>query len=104
MRITPMRGLTVIELENVVAHNKEIAGCGAVDGGDHVEQSCLARTGRAHEREEFSGADVDGDVIERGDLKRVALEDLAHTARLHNFAADSGLHGNGRYTHDCPLM
>ena len=59
--------------------------------GNHVQQRRLARARRPHQREEFALRDVDRNVVERRHLKRVALENLADVARLHNFGSGRDL-------------
>ena len=63
---------------------------GRVDRGDHVQQCGFARAGRAHEREELAARDFDRNVVESFHFKRIAFENLADVAHLHDF----GLRGN----------
>ena len=101
--VAPVGGLGIAEAKNVLAQHQQLAGGRAVDGGDHIQQRGLARTGRPHQGHEFAAADLDGDVVERLDLESVALEDLADVAGLHHFGLDCGMR-NGSCAHDCPLI
>src|SRR5271165_3665233 len=103
MRVAPARGLAIVEFENVLAHDEQFTRSRAVDGGNHVEQRCLARAGGAHQRQKLAGRDVDRDIVERGHLEGVALEDFADSASLYDFCPCSRLR-HRHCVHDCPLM
>ena len=103
--VAPLGGLPIVQAKNVFTHHQQFAGTGAVNGCDHVQQGGLARSGRPHQRQELAAGDVDGDVVERGHFKSVALENLAYRAGLDDLAAHGRL---CRWcccgTHDCPLI
>ena len=48
----------------------DLAGGGAVEPGEDVQQGRLAGAGRSHDRGEPAGVDLDADVVEGEDLRR----------------------------------
>src|SRR5581483_381328 len=101
--VAPACNLGVAEAEDILSLHQQFAGSGPINRGDHVEQRRLARSGRPHQCQELSLGDVNGDIIERGDLKRVTLENLAHTSDLNNFRSGGDI-GLRNCAHDCPLI
>ena len=55
----------------------DVAGGGLVQPAHEREQRCLAASGRAHDRHELAGTDLQGDVLQRGDVHLVAVAKLA---------------------------
>src|SRR6476646_6684785 len=103
MFVAPVGGLRVAEAEDVLAQHQQLAGGRPVNRSNHVQQSRLAGTGRAHQGEKFTAADFDGNVVQRLDLEGVALENLAYVAGLDHLGLNCGV-GNGSCAHDCPLI
>ena len=85
--VPPARRLRIVEAEDVLAHHQQFARGRTVDGRNHVQQRRLARSRGPHQREELSLRDVDGDVVERGHLESVALENFADVASLHDLGS-----------------
>ena len=76
----PVGEFGFVELADILAGDDQLAGIGAVDAGDQVEQRALARPRRPHQREELALADVETDAAEDGDLllsAPVGLDDVA---------------------------
>src|SRR6185369_4755761 len=104
MLVPPVRRLGVAEPENVLAQHQQLARRRPVDGGNHVEQRCLARTRRTHQGKKLAAADFDGNVVQRLDLEGVALENFADVAGLHHLGLSGGMRNGCRCVHDCPLI
>src|SRR5579871_842980 len=83
--IPPARDLPVVETENILSLHQEFARRWTVDRRDHIQQRCLPGARRSHQRKELALRDVDGYVIQRRDLKGIALENLAYTVHLNDF-------------------
>ena len=66
--ISPIGELRFVEARDVDALDETFAVGWAIDSGDDVEERALAGAGWAHERKKFAGVDVEGDVIQRGDI------------------------------------
>ena len=101
--VAPVGGLRVAEAKHVLAEHQQLAGGGAVDRGDHVQQGRLARARRAHQREELAPRDFDRNVVESLHFKRIAFENLADVAYLHDFGLRRNIR-NRSCAHDCPLI
>src|SRR5579863_9278220 len=103
MFVAPAGDLRIAEAENILALDEQFAVGRAVDGRDHVQESGLARSGRSHERQEFSFGNVDGNIVESSNLESIALENLAHAADLHYFGGRGNV-GCDYCAHACPLI
>src|SRR5947199_1689550 len=103
VRIAPVGRLFVIEPENVLPQNQQLACSRAIDGRDHVQQRGLPRAGRPHEREKFATGNLDGDVVEGFHLEGIAFEHLADISGLDDPGLSSDISCNSS-AHDCPLI
>src|SRR6266550_766812 len=103
MLVAPVGRLRVAEAEYVLAQHQQVARRGTVNGGNHIQQGGLARARRAHQGEEFAGSDLDGNIVESFDLKRIALEYLADVVSLDDFGLGGGT-WKSCSAHDCPLI
>src|SRR5438876_9345186 len=101
--IAPVCRLFVIEPENVLPQNQQLACSRAIDGRDHVQQRGLPRAGRPHEREKFATGNLDGDIVQRFHLEGIAFEHLADISRLDDPGLSSDLSCSSS-AHDCPLI
>src|SRR5437870_3709900 len=54
-----------------------------VDAGDQIKQRRLARAGRTHQSQKIAARNVQRDPVQNGDVKFVALVDLANIADLN---------------------
>ena len=91
--VAPARDLTVAQRTEIFTEHCDGAAGGAIHRGDQVQQGRFAGARRSHERDEFAFVDLDGGVVERGDLELVALEYLA---QVLGFDDD--------FTHALPLL
>jgi hypothetical protein len=48
------------------AAQKDVAACGLLHAGQHAQQGCLARSGRADDGEEFTLPDIEIDAVNGG--------------------------------------
>src|SRR5438067_1956655 len=103
VRIAPVGRLFVIEPENVLPQNQQLACSRAIDGRDHVQQRGLPRAGRPHEREKFATGNLDGDIVQRFHLEGIAFEHLADISGLDDPGLSSDISCNSS-AHDCPLI
>src|SRR5437773_7665839 len=69
---------------NATAADPHFAFAGLVEAGDQVEQRRLARTGRAHEAEEFAFGDLEVEIVEDVDLLAAAGEEFVDAANADN--------------------
>src|SRR5438094_10537073 len=103
VRIAPVGRLFVIEPENVLPQNQQLACSRAIDGRDHVQQRGLPRAGRPHEREKFAAGNLNRDIVEGFDLEGIAFEHLADISCLDHPGLSSDINCNSS-AHDCPLI
>ena len=61
-------------LRDVLAAQQDLAGIRRLEPGEHAQQRGLAATGRPQQRKKFSGADVERELVDRGE----AAEALCH--------------------------
>jgi len=84
----PGRELAGAELVDALPFDGDLAAAGRVQSADQVEQGGLARTGRAHQRDEIAAVDVQVDAMQHLHLFGAALVGLGDVAE-----GDEGGHG-----------
>src|SRR5207249_6712591 len=78
--------LVVGQLADVLAGQLVGAGVGDIEAAQHVHQRRLARAGRAHDRDELTGVDVEVDAGEGVDLDLLAdAVGLGDAAQVHHW-------------------
>src|SRR5262249_45294541 len=75
---SPLGKLPVGTLIHVLAGDAHAALSGAVKATDQVQQCALPRTGRSHQRQEFSRLDLQMQITQYVNLLRAAMENLLH--------------------------
>src|SRR5579863_8759705 len=103
VHVAPVGGLRIAEAEHVLTQHQQFSRSGPVDCRNHIQQRRLTGTRRPHQSQELSAADLDGNVVKRLNLERVAFEDFADVAGLDHLGLHCGM-GNGSCAHDCPLI
>src|SRR5262249_25629493 len=69
---------------DVLAAHPNVAGAGAVEAGNEVQQRRLAGTARPHQAEEFTGLHFKAQVVENVDLLASAGEELVYVMDADN--------------------
>lgn len=95
--ISPIGQLGLIEIGYIDPLDAAGTAGGAVDPCDNVEEGGFSGAGRAHEGEELTLSDVEGDAVESGDLDVALSVDFSQLAnnddRFH--AEDCRTEGGG---------
>ena len=65
------------EVGDVAASDRDLAARHVLETGDRAQEGRLAAAGRADERDELAVRDLQGDVVEREDVAREGLRDVA---------------------------
>jgi hypothetical protein len=66
--VSPIGELRFVQARDVDALDEAFAFGWTIDAGDDVEERAFSGTGWAHQREEFTGGDIERNVVEGGDI------------------------------------
>src|SRR5712692_10393277 len=72
----PVRQLPARHLIDPLPRHVDAARAGAIQAGDEIEERSLARSGRAHQRQELAARDVEVQTVQHVDVFTAAAEDL----------------------------
>ena len=83
--VADRRELIVAQLADDLARERVYPRIRCVEAAEHVHQRRLARAGRAHDRHELAGVDVEVDALQRLDLDLLAdAVRLRDPTKLHD--------------------
>ena len=84
------RTLVLVEVAEGVPGETDLAAAGLVEPGEQAEQGRLAGAGTADDRQAVAAGEVEGEVVEDGQLAFRATDNLAKVLRVENAGAHGG--------------